>query len=55
MIVVSTLATLVLISALFYHSKSLAASSAILLLWIVALSVAHVWTPWLLLAIIPAV
>ncbi|HAK36506.1 MAG TPA: acyl-CoA dehydrogenase, partial [Pantoea sp.] len=49
MMVVSILATLVLISALFYHRVSLAASSAILLLWTAAWAAAHIWTPWLLL------
>ena len=49
MMVVSILATLVLISALFYHRISLAASSAILLLWTAAWAAAHIWTPWLLL------
>lgn len=49
MMVVSILATVVLIGALFYHRISLSLSSAILLLWTAAMAVAHLWTPWLLL------
>ncbi|MCW0317989.1 Acyl-coenzyme A dehydrogenase [Pantoea ananatis] len=49
MMVVSILATVVLIGALFYHRISLSVSSAILLLWTAAMAVAHLWTPWLLL------
>ena len=49
MMVVSILATLVLISVLFYHRVSLAASSVILLLWTAGWAAAHLWTPWLLL------
>ncbi|WP_342656371.1 acyl-CoA dehydrogenase [Pantoea sp. RSPAM1] len=49
MMVVSILATVVLIGALFYHRISLSVSSAILLLWSAAMAVAHLWTPWLLL------
>lgn len=49
MMVVSILATVVLIGTLFYHRISLSLSSAILLLWTAAMAVAHLWTPWLLL------
>lgn len=49
MMVVTILATVVLIGALFYHRISLSLSSAILLLWTAAMAVAHLWTPWLLL------
>ncbi|WP_394546304.1 acyl-CoA dehydrogenase FadE [Pantoea ananatis] len=49
MMVVSILATVVLIGALFYLRISLSLSSAILLLWTAAMAVAHLWTPWLLL------
>ena len=49
MMVVSILATVVLIGALFYHRLSLPLSSAILLLWTAAMAAAHLWTPWLLL------
>jgi acyl-CoA dehydrogenase len=49
MMVVSILATVALIGALFYHRLSLRLSSAILLLWTAAMAVAHLWTPWLLL------
>ena len=45
MMVVSILATVVLIGALFYHRISLSLSSAILLLWTAAMAVAHLWTP----------
>ena len=49
MMVVSILATVVLIGALFYHRLSLPLSSAIILLWTAAMAAAHLWTPWLLL------
>nr|WP_310616831.1 acyl-CoA dehydrogenase FadE [Pantoea cypripedii] len=49
MLVASIVATLILISALFYHQLSLRFSSAILLLWTAALALSGLWTPWLLL------
>ena len=49
MMVLSILATLALIGALFWHRISLPASSAILLLWTAALALFDLWTPWLLL------
>ena len=48
MMVLSIIATIVLIGALFYHRVSLVLSTIILLLWTAALSLAHLWTPWLL-------
>jgi len=48
MLVASILATLILLSVLFYHQISLLLSSVILLLWTGALAAAGVWTPWLL-------
>lgn len=52
MMVLSIIATLVLIGALFYHRVTLSKSSIILLLWTVALSLADFWTPWLLLPLL---
>jgi acyl-CoA dehydrogenase len=49
MMVLSVLATLVLIGVLFWHRISLPASSAILLLWTAAMALLDLWTPWLLL------
>lgn len=49
MLLASIVATLILISALFYHQISLRLSSVVLLLWTAALAAAGVWTPWLLL------
>ncbi|WP_343553507.1 acyl-CoA dehydrogenase FadE [Pantoea sp.] len=49
MLVASIIATLILLSVLFYHQISLRLSSVILLLWTGALAAAGVWTPWLLL------
>ena len=49
MMVLSILATLALIGALFWHRISLPASSAILLLWTAAMALFDLWTPWLLL------
>ncbi|ERH64949.1 acyl-CoA dehydrogenase [Pantoea dispersa EGD-AAK13] len=49
MLLASIIATLVLISALFYHQVSLRLSSAIVLLWTAALAATGLWTPWLLL------
>ncbi|XXN64015.1 acyl-CoA dehydrogenase FadE [Enterobacter ludwigii] len=49
MLVASIVATLILLSVLFYHQISLLLSSVILLLWTGALAAAGVWTPWMLL------
>jgi len=49
MLVASIVATLILLSVLFYHQISLQLSSVILLLWTGALAAAGVWTPWMLL------
>ncbi|PIF23199.1 MULTISPECIES: acyl-CoA dehydrogenase FadE [Pantoea] len=48
MLVASIVATLILLSVLFYHQISLQLSSVILLLWTGALAAAGLWTPWLL-------
>ncbi|MGQ3904100.1 acyl-CoA dehydrogenase FadE [Mixta calida] len=49
MMVLSVLATLVLIGALFWHRVSLRLSSVILLLWTAAMALFDLWTPWMLL------
>lgn len=49
MMVLSIIATIVLIGALFYHRVTLTLSTLILLFWTAALSLAPLWTPWLLL------
>ncbi|WP_455916235.1 acyl-CoA dehydrogenase FadE [Pantoea agglomerans] len=49
MMVLSIVATIVLIGALFYHRVNLLLSSAIMLAWTAAWSFAHLWTPWLLI------
>lgn len=49
MMVLSIVATIVLIGALFYHRVNLQLSSAIMLAWTAAWSFAHLWTPWLLI------
>ncbi|ORM65681.1 acyl-CoA dehydrogenase [Pantoea rodasii] len=49
MLLASIVATLILISVLFYHQVSLRLSSMILLLWTAAIAAAGLWTPWLLL------
>lgn len=48
MMMLSIVATLVLLSALFYHRISLALSSVILLAWTALLGATGVWAPWLL-------
>lgn len=48
MMMLSIVATLVLLSALFYHRIYLALSSVILLAWTAFLGVTGLWTPWLL-------
>lgn len=49
MMVLSIVATIVLISALFYHRISLATASLILLAWTAVLGLVGLWTLWLLL------
>jgi len=49
MLLATIVATLIVISALFYHQVSLRLSSVILLLWTAGLAAAGLWTPWLLL------
>lgn len=49
MLLVSIVATLLLVSALFYHQISLRLSSAILLLWTAAMALTGLWSAWLLL------
>ncbi|MBD8164435.1 acyl-CoA dehydrogenase FadE [Erwinia persicina] len=48
MMVLSVVATIVLIGALFYHRVSLMAASAVLLIWTAAFGIAGLWTLWLL-------
>ncbi|AKE93020.1 acyl-CoA dehydrogenase FadE [Cronobacter sakazakii] len=48
MMILSIVATLVLIGALFYHRVSLPLSSLILLAWTAALGAADLWSLWLL-------
>jgi len=49
MMVLSIVATIVLIGALFYHRVNLLAGSAILLIWTAALGFSGLWSLWLLL------
>ncbi|MTD40914.1 acyl-CoA dehydrogenase [Erwinia sp. CPCC 100877] len=48
MMMLSIVATLVLLGALFYHQINLALSSVILLAWTALLGAIGIWTPWLL-------
>ena len=48
MMILSIVATVVLLGALFYHRINLLLSSVILLAWTAALSVAGLWNIWLL-------
>ena len=48
MMILSIIATVVLLSVLFYHRVSLFLSSLILLAWTAALGVAGLWSVWLL-------
>jgi acyl-CoA dehydrogenase len=52
MMVLSIVALLVLIGALFYHRINLPASSAILLVYTAAMAFLGLWTPWLLLPLV---
>ncbi|OON36445.1 acyl-CoA dehydrogenase [Izhakiella australiensis] len=49
MLLISIVATIVLIGVLFYHRVTLALSSATLLIWTALMAALHLWTPWLLL------
>ncbi|MCX8966032.1 acyl-CoA dehydrogenase [Erwinia psidii] len=49
MMVISCVATIVLIGALFYHRVSLLLSTLIVLALSAAMAIAHLWTPWLLI------
>jgi acyl-CoA dehydrogenase len=49
MMILSIVATVVLLGALFYHRINLLLSSVILLAWTAALGVAGLWNIWLLL------
>ncbi len=49
MMILSILATVVLLGVLFYHRVNLFLSSLILLAWTAALGVAGLWNIWLLL------
>ncbi|WP_034949004.1 acyl-CoA dehydrogenase FadE [Erwinia oleae] len=51
MMLLSCVATLVLIGVLFYHRVSLRLSSLILLVWTVAWALAHVWTMWMVIPV----
>lgn len=48
MMILSILATVVLLGALFYHRVSLFISSLILLAWTAVLGVAGLWSAWVL-------
>ncbi|MGR2856273.1 acyl-CoA dehydrogenase [Erwinia sp. 1181_3] len=52
MMVLSIVATIVLIGALFYHRINLLAASAALLLWTAVLGLAGLWTLWLLVPLV---
>ncbi|WP_033570597.1 acyl-CoA dehydrogenase FadE [Dickeya undicola] len=49
MVAVSVLIVLMLIGALFYHRLSLWLSSALIVLWVVAMAVLKLWSAWLLI------
>ncbi|PKH21254.1 acyl-CoA dehydrogenase [Enterobacterales bacterium CwR94] len=52
MLVLSILATVVLIAALFYHRISLTLSSVILIAWTALMGAANLWNYWLLLPLV---
>ena len=52
MMVLSIVATIVLIGALFYHRINLLAASAALLVWTAALGLSGLWTLWLLVPLV---
>ncbi|KAB8312994.1 acyl-CoA dehydrogenase [Erwinia endophytica] len=52
MMVLSCIATIVLIGVLFYHRVNLRLSSLTVLLWAAAWAMAHIWTPWLLIPLV---
>ncbi|RNM21248.1 acyl-CoA dehydrogenase [Dickeya undicola] len=49
MVAVSVLIVLMLIGALFYHRLSLWLSSALIVLWVVAMAALKLWSAWLLI------
>ncbi|AYH49235.1 acyl-CoA dehydrogenase [Dickeya fangzhongdai] len=49
MVAVSVLIVLMLIGALFYHRLSLWLSSALIVLWVVAMAALNLWSAWLLI------
>ncbi|MEW5291656.1 acyl-CoA dehydrogenase FadE [Erwinia papayae] len=49
MMVLSCVATILLIGALFYHRVNLLLSSLAVLVWCAAMAVAQLWTPWLII------
>ncbi|WP_261641384.1 acyl-CoA dehydrogenase FadE [Erwinia mallotivora] len=49
MMVLSCVATILLIGALFYHRVNLLLSSLTVLVWCAAMAVAQLWTPWLII------
>ena len=52
MMIISIVATLVLLSALFYHRIALPLSSLGLVIWAAALGAAHIWSIWLLVPLL---
>lgn len=52
MMILSILATVVLLGALFYHRVSLFISSLILLAWTAVLGVAGLWSAWVLVPLV---
>lgn len=52
MMILSILATVVLLGVLFYHRVSLFLSSLILLAWTAVLGVAGLWNIWLLVPLV---
>ncbi|QKO15110.1 Acyl-coenzyme A dehydrogenase [Dickeya solani] len=49
MVAVSVLIVLMLIGALLYHRLSLWLSSALIVLWVVAMAALNLWSTWLLI------
>lgn len=52
MLILSIVATFVLLGAVFYHRLSLPLSSLILLLWTAGLAAAGLWSAWVLLPLL---
>ena len=51
MMILSIVATLVLLGVLFYHRVNLLLSSVILLAWTAALGLAGIWSLWMLVPV----